>query len=140
MSYDKERAYIMQYLQNHANYASLGTVFFENLPRNDMTNKEYCYAAIMNFSRLQISNGGSTNLYRAFGALQVEIKVPENTGLTSALRKADTISEMFKNKNLVITTQQEWINFEVPEVFRGQSKDGRTSVFVRCPFYRNEYL
>lgn len=139
MSYANERAYIAKHLQDHADYSSLGVVGFENLPIPDVANSEYCLFNILNFSSFQVSHGGATNMHRFLGAVQVTIVATENSGLGSALTKADKIAGMFRNVRVTISST-EWVNFQEPEVFRGQAADGRFTVFVRCPFYRNEYL
>lgn len=139
MSYANERAYIAQYFQNHPDFSSLGTVGFENLPIEDVATEDYCLFNILNFSSFQVSHGGTTNMHRFLGAVQVTVLATENSGLGSALTKADKIAGIFRNKRITISPT-EWVNFEAPEIFRGQLSDGRFTVFVRCPFYRNEYL
>lgn len=139
MSYETEKTAISKYLQEHPLYPGMGKFAFENLPNPSMKNEIFTYVEILNFSSFQVSMGGSeNNMFRYPGAVQFTVYGVSEKGVLDALKIADKLSSMFLNKNLVVSST-EVIKFETPIVSRGREQSGRFPIFVRCPFYRNEY-
>lgn len=139
MSYETEKTAISRYFQQHPSYASVGVCGFENMPNPAQKNEIYTYMEILNFSGFQVSMGGSqNNMFRYPGAVQFTVYGVSEKGVLDALRIADILTSMFRNQNIVVSSTQV-IKFETPIVSRGREQAGRYPIFVRCPFYRNEY-
>lgn len=139
MSYTAEKIAISKFFQEHPLYSQIGTCGFENLPNPSQKNEIFTYMEILNFSSFQVSMGGvQNNLFRYIGAVQFTVYGISEKGVLDALAIADKLASMFRNQNIVISSN-EVIKFESPSISRGREQSGRFPIFVRCPFYRNEY-
>lgn len=144
MGLSSQRTAITQYFHTNWNTAN-GVVAYPNKQFTTPAGEPFLVFNIMTFFRKRASIGIDQWLTRRYGAVQVDIYVPEGDGVGGARTKADLVEALFESKELV-TSDSQIVRFQTPytvnvainEQRAGNLEDAYHRLVVTCEFYVDE--
>ena len=123
MSFEAQRAAIETYLNLNWHTTE---IHYDNVPFvHEDTTKPYINLIIIPAEMEQTGMGGTTNNYRVYSVVQIDIFVPEDTGTKTIATYTDTLIALFRGQTL------SGITFRDFDFFRGMEM-GFLRWTIRC--------
>jgi hypothetical protein len=122
-----------------------GVVAYPNKHFQTPNGEAFLVFNILTYFKERRSIGMDQWLTRRHGAVQIDIYVPEGTGIGSAREKADLVEAIFESTS-VVTADSETIRFRTPgtadvsinERRASNTEDSYFRLIVTCPYYVDE--